>query len=540
VVLAREDEYQETRLVAYMVIRPGMEAEIGELRSFLEAKLPDYMVPATFVMLDEMPLSPNGKVDRKALPQPAGERPQLGHAYVAPRDELECYLADVWCEILGLNRVGIHDRFFELGGSSLQAARFINRLQRKLGENIYIVSIFEAPTVAEYAAFLRRDYARSLADELGFAVEGKYEVAPATSVFLSGGKIDVGAAEQMRRYVFSLPASKVDDEGVKNPPALFILSPPRSGTTLLRAMLAGHPGLFAASELQLLAFNTLQERRAAYAGKFSLWLEGTIRAIMELRDCGADEAMCIMEACERQDQSTKQFYRTLQEWIGDRLLVDKSPSYALDLRTLERAERDFEGALYIHLVRHPYAMVRSFERYHMDQVLYLKPHPFSPRQLGELVWLVSHENIVQFLGQVPAHRQHQVHFEQLVRQPRQVMEDLCRKLSLEFHPNLLRPYDNLERSMIDGLHAESKPMGDTRFLEHDGINPAVAEAWRDVLIDDFLGEVTWEMAVSLGYEGPNPPRSGAVAEQREASTRRRRGKLLEQQRRRRERLRKDS
>jgi hypothetical protein len=306
-------------------------------------------------------------------------------------------------------------------------------------------------------------------------------------------------------------------------------------------MLAGHPDLFAASELQLLGFNTLQERRAAYSGKFSLWLEGTIRTIMEIKECDAEEATRTMEEYERHGYTTKQFYDILQEWIGDRILVDKSPSYVLDLRALEKAECDFHDALYIHLVRHPYAMVRSFESYHIDQVLFLKAQPFSPRQLGELVWLISHKNVLQFLQQIPPHRQYQLRFEDLVSQPRTVMEELCRTLRLRFHPDLMKPYDQLEKKMTNGIHEESKPMGDTRFLEHGRINPDVARSWEDVSANNFLSDRTWELAVSLGYERPdsgiacpsNLPREGqesAARSQRE---------LIEQRRRRRQQLRKE-
>ena len=95
-----------------------------------------------------------------------------------------------------------------------------------------------------------------------------------------------------------VPAVVEETADGKNPPAIFILSPPRSGTSLLRVMLAGHPNLFATSELQLLAFNTLDERRAAFTGKFSLWLEGTIRVIMEIKRCNAETAFGIMQECE--------------------------------------------------------------------------------------------------------------------------------------------------------------------------------------------------------------------------------------------------
>jgi hypothetical protein len=168
------------------------------------------------------------------------------------------------------------------------------------------------------------------------------------------------------------------------------LSTHRSGTTLLRVMLAGHPQLFAVPELQLLGFATLQSRRAAFGGKYSLWLEGTVRALMEIQHCGPDEAKRIMARYEDQDLTTKDFFRVLQESIGPRILVDKTPSYVLDPVALQRAEEYFDQPLYIHLARHPYAMVRSFEGFHLNQVLLTGEHGYTARQFAELVWTVSH------------------------------------------------------------------------------------------------------------------------------------------------------
>ena len=305
-------------------------------------------------------------------------------------------------------------------------------------------------------------------------------------------------------------------------------------------MLAGHPDLFAASELQLLGFNTLRERRAAFSGKYSLWLEGTIRTIMEIKGCDAEEATRIMEEFEEQDYTTKQFYRVLQDWIGDKILVDKSPAYVSDLNALEKAERDFQNPLYIHLCRHPYSMVRSFESYHMEQVLFLKSQPFSPRQLGELLWLISHQNALQFLQEVPPHRQYHTRFEDLVSQPQKVMEKLCKTFQLKFHSDLLKPYDNVEKKMTNGIYEESKPMGDTKFLEYGKINPQVAETWRGVFTNNFLSDITWELASSLGYQKPASEiakeDSSTPAVQRQAARSRR--EFLEQSRQRRQQIRK--
>jgi amino acid adenylation domain-containing protein len=499
VVVARGE-----RLIGYIEASQRPPAE--ELRTFLSRSLPDYMVPSSYVFLDALPLSPNGKVDRHALPEPIRERPPL-MAFTPPRGPLESWIAQLWSETLELDRVGAHDKFFELGGTSLQAAAIINRVQERLGEFIYIIALFNAPTVAEFATLLRKDYAAAVARSFpGESVAAPTPAAPQ--------RIDAAMLDRLRSVV-PLLQSQPAAAAPKNPRAIFILAPPRSGTTLLRVMLAGHPDLFAAAELQLLTFRTLAERRAAFAGKYSLWLEGALRAIMEVRGCDAAEAARLMDELEARDLTTREFYRELQSWIAPRTLVDKSPQYALDPGALAKAEQDFEAPLYIHLVRHPYAMVRSFENYHMDQVLFLREQPFTARQLGELVWTASHQNINTFLKTVPEERQFRLRFEDLVTSPEPQMRALCERLGLSFHPELLQPYENTRAKMVDGLHAESIPMGDTHFREHGRINPQLAEAAKQVASDNFLGEITWQIAAEFGYENPAAPAPATLPSRRD-------------------------
>ena len=109
------------------------------------------MIPSLFVFLDDLPLTPNGKIDRNALPPPDGERPQLDQGFVEPRTEIEELIAQVWREILKLDKIGVHDNFFELGGHSLLATRVIARLRNNFGIDLPLRRIFETPTVAGLA-----------------------------------------------------------------------------------------------------------------------------------------------------------------------------------------------------------------------------------------------------------------------------------------------------------------------------------------------------------------------------------------------------
>jgi acyl carrier protein len=122
-----------------------------QLRNFLKARLPEHMVPTSFVILDELPLLPNGKIDRRALPAPEAARPDLPHAFVAPRTPAERALAGVWSDLLGLPQIGIHDNFFDLGGHSLLATQLISRVRELFQVELPLRQVFQQPTIAALA-----------------------------------------------------------------------------------------------------------------------------------------------------------------------------------------------------------------------------------------------------------------------------------------------------------------------------------------------------------------------------------------------------
>jgi amino acid adenylation domain-containing protein len=153
VVVLREDVPGDKRLVAYVVAAPDQVVEAPELRRFLREKLPEYMVPSAVVELAAVPLLPNGKVNRRGLPPPEGQR-QSAEAYVAPANEIERGIADVWKELLRLDTVGVHDNFFDLGGHSLLVIQLHSRLRTKLSLELTVLDLFVHPTIHALAAKL--------------------------------------------------------------------------------------------------------------------------------------------------------------------------------------------------------------------------------------------------------------------------------------------------------------------------------------------------------------------------------------------------
>lgn len=156
VVLANEDSSGIKRMVAYIVPSKLYRPTFTELRHALSEKLPDYMIPSTFVMLDSLPLTPNGKIDRLALPNPSTIRPKLSAPFVLPRNPLESTLAEIWARELGLDMVGIHDNFFDLGGNSLIAARIFAEIRKIFDKNLPASVLLEVSSIKQQADIIRQ------------------------------------------------------------------------------------------------------------------------------------------------------------------------------------------------------------------------------------------------------------------------------------------------------------------------------------------------------------------------------------------------
>lgn len=164
VCLVWKDGSGDKRIVAYVVLRErggptGPTAP--EVRRYLEERLPDYFIPSSVILLDEFPVTPNGKVDRAALPIPSETRPQLDNPFVAPQTETERIVATVWQEVLGIQNAGIHDNFFDLGGHSLLIVLLHNRLKELFPKQLSIVDLFRHPTVASLSRVLKEPDASS-------------------------------------------------------------------------------------------------------------------------------------------------------------------------------------------------------------------------------------------------------------------------------------------------------------------------------------------------------------------------------------------
>jgi amino acid adenylation domain-containing protein len=155
VVVVREDVPGDKQLVAYVVASQVQPAGADALQDFLKQKLPEYMLPSRFVFLEALPLTPNAKVDRRALPEPGQLEFTPVQKYIGARDVLEARLVKIWESVLNIRPVGVQENFFELGGQSLLAAKLVNRIEQAFGKELSIAEIFEGPTIKQQAAMLR-------------------------------------------------------------------------------------------------------------------------------------------------------------------------------------------------------------------------------------------------------------------------------------------------------------------------------------------------------------------------------------------------
>ncbi len=286
----------------------------------------------------------------------------------------------------------------------------------------------------------------------------------------------------------------------KNRPLALVLSAPRSGSTIFRVMLAGHPQLFCPPELYLMHFETMREwdQNVGFGDSLAWNRQGLEWAYSELKGIGPEESQAHVSRLVEQNTPVYRVYAELQELAGDRLLVDKSPTYALDPEALVRADRFFDRPKYIHLIRHPYTVMQSILQARLDTLLgpnLFKESDVDPYVVAETIWAASNRTLLQFLADAAPEQRTSVRYEELVSDSARVMTELCAFLGIPFDESVLNPYDNTQKRMAGGI-------GDPNIFKHKSINPQRGEAWRSISLPRYLDESTRRVAAQLSYELP--------------------------------------
>lgn len=271
---------------------------------------------------------------------------------------------------------------------------------------------------------------------------------------------------------------------------IFVLTSQRSGSTLLRLMLGGNPLLVSPPELGLLIYDNMADWQKYYCSS-KLNMDGVISLIKELDKLEVEDARILVEEWVQNKKSTKEVYQFLQSKLNGRILIDKSPDYSYDIRSLYKAEKMFNNPRYIFIHRHPYSVIDSFARARFDKLSGFDIE--TPHLLAEDVWLKSNNNIIEFSKSVDNSRFFKICYEDMVQNPLRTIKTLCSGLKIEFNPNMLEPYQG--RTMLVGP-------GDPNIFNHDGIDASLAYAWKEVNLSISLCQESQKLALSLGYELP--------------------------------------
>ena len=365
----------------------------------------------------------------------------------------------------------------ELGLDSILAMELLRDIEAAYGIRLFPSELAEHRNLAALAAYIERERGAPVAGEAG----ARQPVEAAT------------------------------------PPMVFLLSTPRAGSTLLRAMLMGHSRLFAPPELHLLPFADLAQRHQTLEREGKAFLsEGLVQTLCALDGATPDAAKARIARWIEAGTPVAAVYGHLQEHLGDHVLIDKSPSYAQSVEALRRAASLEPEPRYIQLIRHPLAMADSFVRNRFHRLLGADE---SPWPLALKLWDEYNASLDEFLAGIPAERVFRLHYEDLVAAPEAAMRGLCRWLGVDFEEALLDPYRG-ER-LTQGLHALSLPIGDPNFHTHRAIEPELArvpaEAWDKV---SLLGADGLAHALRWGYcldsePVPLAPAQAAVLEGRD-------------------------
>lgn len=387
----------------------------------------------------------------------------------------------------------------DLGMDSLLVMEVLDRFKHDLGMVVYPREFYRQPSVRAMADYLLAELARD--------VGRTGDEPPPASVPVAHHDADSLEAQLDPTLAPPTPIERVG----------FVLAAPRSGSTLLRVMLHGHPALFAPPELWLLSANDMAQRAAHFAT--STLDQGYVQAVRGALDCSTAEAEARVAELVDAGAPAWAAYRALTALIGDRVLLDKTPTYGTHPPTLERIARWFAPGPLIHLVRHPLAVLESIVRTRLHRLI--GDSEADPWFIAEGIWTRTEENVRAFAANHPDRAVHRLRFEDLVTRPRETIEALCDALGLGFEPAMLEPYAG--DRMTGGLRPGSAPLGDQNFARHRAVDARLADAWRGVELPRALDARTRSLADEFGYAlparrdrvaVPAPPPSEAESEAR--------------------------
>lgn len=283
----------------------------------------------------------------------------------------------------------------------------------------------------------------------------------------------------------------------------FVLSTPRSGSTLLRVMLEGHSNLFAPPELWLLPFATLRDRqqqlRATGYEYLGLGLQQAVGALWEIDETAA---AATVQAWVEDGRTVADTLRQLVARADRRWLIDKTPGYSSRIEWLQQAERVCDDARYVFLVRHPFPVIESFVRMRFHRMIgsSLGVRSDDPFLLAALVWERWNRNVVSFFESIPADRRLQVRYEDLVSEPADTMRAVAEFLGVPFESSMTSPYATNRMTFKGTKHLITT--GDPNFARRDRLDPRLS-SWDHIHLPEHIRRVVRDLAAQFGYQVPS-------------------------------------
>lgn len=269
-------------------------------------------------------------------------------------------------------------------------------------------------------------------------------------------------------------------------PTIFVLGCPRSGTTLLRTMLMGHPEIFAGPELYLIQYHSMLQRERLITDSGAYWKTmGLAQTIQMMRGWTITRAFQYVTHITKSDFPIIDVYKLLHDWNNKKFLVDKSPSTTFNMQTLEKIEQWFNDPFYIHIVRHPVPVVQSMMRMQINP-----PQTNHTAESAQFRWRNDNSNALHHLALIPVERQFHLRYEDLVQDPKQQLSGICNMLKIHYSESMENPYKG-ER-MIEGIGCVNLP-------KRSKVEKSLADDWKLRPHGFELEPATIELAERLNY-----------------------------------------
>jgi hypothetical protein len=299
-------------------------------------------------------------------------------------------------------------------------------------------------------------------------------------------RLTSGRERPVRPSIIPRKTGKIEE------PTVFVLGCPRSGTTIFRCMLMGHPEIYAGPELNMMQFDSLLQRERALVEIGTSWMVmGFSQTIQDLTGWSDRQAFHYVSTLTKRDLPIEDVYRVIHGYCPRPVVVDKSPSLAQSLATMQKIEKLFTNPRYLYITRHPYAVIESMMRMQINP-----PLPKFNLPTAEALWMQTNSNVRAFLSGIPRERWHQLSYEDLVRSTSstyQTLRGVTDFLGLPFEPAMSAPYAG--NRLLHGVGCVNLP-------NRQRVEPELAEKWKTIRFERPLLPETVALAATLGYECP--------------------------------------